>query len=123
MLWLRSHRNVKQCPKCNTIIQKIGGCNKMTCWKCGAYFCWLCGEQIAGQVFTVSCCQRPSFFRYVHFDATTCELFRAEDYLPPQEEKESKEASANLPDQEDQLKNLLESACPRCGLVSNLSYP
>ncbi|XP_070554316.1 E3 ubiquitin-protein ligase RNF14-like isoform X2 [Ptychodera flava] len=38
--WLSSHS--KECPNCGTHIQKIDGCNKMTCVKCRAYFCWLC---------------------------------------------------------------------------------
>lgn len=38
--WLCS--NAKQCPNCKASIQKIDGCNKMTCIKCRAYFCWLC---------------------------------------------------------------------------------
>lgn len=32
----------KQCPKCKSWMQKLDGCNKMTCIKCQAYFCWLC---------------------------------------------------------------------------------
>merc|ERR1712062_467806 len=32
------------CPTCNTGIEKIDGCNKMTCTKCRTYFCFICGE-------------------------------------------------------------------------------
>ncbi|CAH1267487.1 RNF14 [Branchiostoma lanceolatum] len=39
--WLK--RYAKECPQCGTHIQKLDGCNKMTCIKCRAYFCWLCG--------------------------------------------------------------------------------
>jgi E3 ubiquitin-protein ligase RNF14 len=38
--WL--NENCKKCPQCSTHIQKIDGCNKMSCSKCHAYFCWLC---------------------------------------------------------------------------------
>ena len=38
--WLNS--NVKYCPSCKSGIQKMDGCNKMTCTRCHAYFCWLC---------------------------------------------------------------------------------
>lgn len=38
--WLDA--NAKQCPCCKASIQKIDGCNKMTCLKCRTYFCWLC---------------------------------------------------------------------------------
>lgn len=32
----------KQCPSCRSWMQKLDGCNKMTCSKCTCYFCWLC---------------------------------------------------------------------------------
>ncbi|KAM4677290.1 E3 ubiquitin-protein ligase RNF14-like isoform 1-T3 [Discoglossus pictus] len=38
--WLE--KNSKGCPRCGTPIQKIDGCNKMTCTGCQQYFCWLC---------------------------------------------------------------------------------
>ncbi|XP_063059264.1 E3 ubiquitin-protein ligase RNF14 [Engraulis encrasicolus] len=38
--WLKE--NCKNCPLCGTNIQKIDGCNKMTCSSCKQYFCWLC---------------------------------------------------------------------------------
>jgi len=40
--WLMS--NTKACPKCNTSIEKNGGCNHMTCKKpdCKYEFCWIC---------------------------------------------------------------------------------
>ncbi|KAM8971945.1 E3 ubiquitin-protein ligase RNF14 [Pelodytes ibericus] len=38
--WLE--KNSKCCPRCGTPIQKIDGCNKMTCTGCKQYFCWLC---------------------------------------------------------------------------------
>lgn len=36
----------KTCPSCGASIQKIDGCNKMTCMKCRAHFCWLCEEYL-----------------------------------------------------------------------------
>ncbi|XP_072923315.1 E3 ubiquitin-protein ligase RNF14 [Hemitrygon akajei] len=38
--WL--DKNSKLCPCCGTNIQKMNGCNKMTCSGCKHYFCWLC---------------------------------------------------------------------------------
>ncbi|XP_008331071.1 E3 ubiquitin-protein ligase RNF14 [Cynoglossus semilaevis] len=38
--WLEE--NCKSCPRCGTNIQKVDGCNKMTCTTCKQYFCWLC---------------------------------------------------------------------------------
>ena len=52
-LWLRKCRddsetanwisaNTKECPKCNSTIEKNGGCNHMTCRKCKYEWCWIC---------------------------------------------------------------------------------
>nr|XP_006128598.1 E3 ubiquitin-protein ligase RNF14 isoform X3 [Pelodiscus sinensis] len=38
--WLE--KNSKACPCCGTPIEKLDGCNKMTCTGCRQYFCWLC---------------------------------------------------------------------------------
>ncbi|XP_061472992.1 E3 ubiquitin-protein ligase RNF14 [Rhineura floridana] len=38
--WLE--KNSKPCPYCATLIEKLDGCNKMTCTACKQYFCWLC---------------------------------------------------------------------------------
>jgi ariadne-1 len=34
--------NTKECMKCSSTIEKNGGCNHMTCRKCGYEFCWIC---------------------------------------------------------------------------------
>eukprot|EP00118_Oscarella_pearsei_P028148 m.1643 g.1643 ORF g.1643 m.1643 type:complete len:433 (+) comp7583_c0_seq2:24-1322(+) len=38
--WIEEY--TKQCPACLSNIQKMDGCNKMTCMKCKAHFCWIC---------------------------------------------------------------------------------
>ncbi|XP_017348338.1 E3 ubiquitin-protein ligase RNF14 [Ictalurus punctatus] len=38
--WLEE--NSKNCPQCGSHIQKMEGCNKMTCSFCHKNFCWLC---------------------------------------------------------------------------------
>ncbi|XP_069827821.1 E3 ubiquitin-protein ligase RNF14-like [Dendropsophus ebraccatus] len=38
--WIQE--NSKPCPSCKSPIQKIDGCNKMTCTACKQYFCWIC---------------------------------------------------------------------------------
>jgi len=32
---------VKKCPQCSVPIEKLGGCNRMSC-RCGAHICWRC---------------------------------------------------------------------------------
>ena len=41
---LRDPSNRKICPKCKTPIEKIDGCNHMTCSGCKSHMCWLCLE-------------------------------------------------------------------------------
>ncbi|CAK1367279.1 E3 ubiquitin-protein ligase dbl4 [Cercospora beticola] len=38
--WINA--NTKECPKCQSTIEKNGGCNHMTCRKCRNEFCWMC---------------------------------------------------------------------------------
>eukprot|EP00386_Alphamonas_edax_P008966 GDKI01029454.1.p1 GENE.GDKI01029454.1~~GDKI01029454.1.p1 ORF type:complete len:176 (-),score=24.55 GDKI01029454.1:63-590(-) len=38
----------RRCPKCKVVVERVAGCNKMTCSRCGAFFCWLCNKQIQG---------------------------------------------------------------------------
>lgn len=38
--WLEE--NSKNCPRCGCHIQKIQGCNKITCSSCQLFFCWIC---------------------------------------------------------------------------------
>ncbi|KAG5641480.1 hypothetical protein DXG03_005105 [Asterophora parasitica] len=40
--WIKS--NTKECPQCQSTIEKNGGCNHMTCKKCKNDFCWVCME-------------------------------------------------------------------------------
>jgi len=35
-------KDVKKCPECGIWIEKNGGCNNMTCGKCGVHICWGC---------------------------------------------------------------------------------
>lgn len=38
--WLKV--NTQACPKCETFIEKNGGCNHVRCTKCNYQFCWIC---------------------------------------------------------------------------------
>ncbi|GAB5367593.1 hypothetical protein AAMO2058_001244100 [Amorphochlora amoebiformis] len=39
-------RTSKKCPGCGTNIEKLSGCNHMTCTVCHTGFCWICLEEI-----------------------------------------------------------------------------
>ncbi|GAP85473.2 putative ariadne RING finger [Rosellinia necatrix] len=34
--------NVKDCPKCQTTVEKIDGCNHLQCGGCNIHLCWVC---------------------------------------------------------------------------------
>lgn len=53
----------KQCPNCRSWLQKLDGCNKMTCSKCQCYFCWLCLSKLS------------KIDPYSHFNLRTSECF------------------------------------------------
>ena len=53
----------KKCPNCKSWMQKLDGCNKMTCSKCHCYFCWLC--------FKILSKNDP----YSHFNSANSECF------------------------------------------------
>ena len=40
----RKQYNLKNCPYCNIITNKNGGCNHITCKYCGKDWCWICCE-------------------------------------------------------------------------------
>ncbi len=39
----KAQAGARFCPKCNTIIEKNGGCSHMKCGKCSYDFCYSCG--------------------------------------------------------------------------------
>ncbi len=48
-------KGARRCPRdgCGAVIEKDGGCNHMTCLKCGAHICWVCmGIFDRGEVYT-----------------------------------------------------------------------
>ncbi|RPB20582.1 hypothetical protein L211DRAFT_791862 [Terfezia boudieri ATCC MYA-4762] len=38
----KARNGVQACPKCKTDIQKVSGCNHITCGSCKAHICWQC---------------------------------------------------------------------------------
>ena len=43
--WAANNGNISNCPKCKIRLEKISGCNHMTCRQCGYSWCWLCGKK------------------------------------------------------------------------------
>jgi hypothetical protein len=41
----------KKCPSCKLPTEKNGGCNHMTCYRCGIDWCWLCGRRMGENHF------------------------------------------------------------------------
>ncbi len=39
---LKKESGIKDCPKCKTPIEKVTGCNHMTCVACNVHMCWVC---------------------------------------------------------------------------------
>ena len=54
---------VKKCPKCSIIIEKNGGCNHITCTKCGYQWCWLCNNECNLNHFKEGKCKGFQFFQ------------------------------------------------------------
>lgn len=45
--WVKEH-DVKHCPTCNVPIERIEGCNHMTCTRCQTHVCWQCLKTFEG---------------------------------------------------------------------------
>ena len=52
---------LKRCPKCQIIIQKIKGCNRMVCPNCQYIFCWLCKNKCNYNHYKSGNCQGKDF--------------------------------------------------------------
>lgn len=48
-------RDARRCPKCSSMIERVSGCNHMTC-RCGHEFCWLCSKAYTSTHFTRGPC-------------------------------------------------------------------
>ncbi|XP_067944247.1 uncharacterized protein [Watersipora subatra] len=47
--------STKRCPKCQTIMEKDGGCVLMVCFKCNTAFCWKCCKPYTGTQYLHDC--------------------------------------------------------------------
>lgn len=50
--WREQH-NVKTCPRCSANIEKVAGCNHLTCTSCSTHICWECLQtfKASGEVY------------------------------------------------------------------------
>ncbi|KAL7938212.1 hypothetical protein V8C35DRAFT_320095 [Trichoderma chlorosporum] len=44
---LKENLGIKDCPSCKTPLEKISGCNHMTCTVCKCHICWVCLKTFA----------------------------------------------------------------------------
>uniref|UniRef100_A0A6J0URH0 RBR-type E3 ubiquitin transferase n=1 Tax=Pogona vitticeps TaxID=103695 RepID=A0A6J0URH0_9SAUR len=72
--WLE--KNSKLCPSCATPIEKLDGCNKMTCTACRQYFCWICMRSLSrtNPYTHFQDPGSPCFNRYVYATERKCYL-------------------------------------------------
>ena len=91
---------IKNCPWCKVRIEKVSGCNKMTC-RCGQSFCWICGSRISG---------------YDHFSqGGNCNLFNPLTKPPPPDIRNVNFHDGYVAYRAALLNNnAQESKCPRC---------
>ena len=61
-LWV-AENNARRCPGCSTTIEKIDGCNHITCDRCQTHFCWKCGFY-GGEIYLHLNQEHGGFFDY-----------------------------------------------------------
>ena len=48
--WAKGHPNVKKCPDCGVLIEKVDGCNHIHC-RCGGHVCWICAKTFNNGIY------------------------------------------------------------------------
>ncbi len=85
---LKKDKSLKQCPKCNSFIEKTNGCDQMLCLECKTTFSWTTG-QIETGVF-----HNPHLYEWLSTQKNGQEILR--NYRAKQmEAKKSAEADPN----------------------------
>ena len=59
--WVEKN-NAKSCPNCKIMIEKVSGCNHMTCKSCSFAFCWICLEKYESAHYTTGPCAGKQFY-------------------------------------------------------------
>ncbi|UJR24752.1 hypothetical protein I4U23_006126 [Adineta vaga] len=82
-IWLRKHSKI--CPKCHSYIEKVSGCDHMTCKRCGHQFCWQCLVDYQNihryglRQHRIDCSHHPTYYRSANNlssqRSTTCNIF------------------------------------------------
>lgn len=65
-------KNTKPCPNCGIKTEKNGGCNHMTCARCGKHWCWICNgdfprcgcHEAPGRAVMHRCRDNPCFWLF-----------------------------------------------------------
>ncbi|KXJ28953.1 E3 ubiquitin-protein ligase RNF14 [Exaiptasia diaphana] len=98
---MRSRGSYQKCPKCRMIVEKISGCNFMTCSQCRGQFCWVCGKSISS---------------YGHFSQSEkCATFGQATPLQARQPEPSKgELLIQQYKEENPGKKLITKHCPVC---------
>ena len=75
---LKEKLGFRRCPQCSAWIEKVGGCNHITC-KCGSHICWRCMGHI------------PVSDMYKHLSKARCKFYK------PLPQKSATQASVSTP--------------------------
>ena len=72
----KKRNDVRLCPQCGIEIQKLDGCNHMTCSKCKYQFCWICGGKYSNNHYNnpLSPCFRMQYSKSNSLFARNCFL-------------------------------------------------
>ena len=64
----KNKKHTKECPNCQYVIEKNGGCNHMTCQHCKYQWCWICGGLYTYNHYSTGPCAGMQFkkVRYIN---------------------------------------------------------
>ena len=79
-LWKR--RKAKNCPSCQTLIERDKGCSHMTCTRCKHQFCWICLEKHPQHNQAIHKDIKPTIYKLIFFLVICFAMFPLY-YLPP----------------------------------------
>ena len=64
----KNKKHTKECPNCQYVIEKNGGCNHMTCQHCKYQWCWICGGKYTSSHYSTGPCAGMQFKRIKYID-------------------------------------------------------